>query len=115
MAHLTQQLADTVTQVGVNSAFGDPLEVDGTTIIPVACTSFGFGAGEGAGELDGKAQHGEGSGGGGGGMSIPVGAYVTRDGFTRFEPNLIALLAVGVPFVWVAGRALARIIRALKK
>ena len=37
------------------------------------------------------------------------------DGYTRFEPNVIALLAVSVPFVWVAGRALARIIRALKK
>lgn len=115
MAHLTTKLADTVTQVGVHSAFGDPIEVDGTTIIPVACTSFGFGAGEDTGEFEGQEQHGEGSGGGGGGVSVPVGAYVTRDGFTRFEPNLIALIAVAVPFVWVAGRALARVIRALKK
>lgn len=113
MASLTQQLADTVTQVGVHSSYGEPVEVDGTTIMPVACTSYGFGAGEGGGGLE-DAQ-GEGSGGGGGGMSVPVGAYVTRDGYTRFEPNIIALLAVGVPFVWVAGRALARIIKALKK
>lgn len=113
MAQLTQQLADTVTQVGVRSAYGDPVEVDGATIIPVACTSYGFGSGEGGGGLE-DAQ-GEGSGGGGGGMSVPVGAYITRDGSTRFEPNIIALLAVGVPFVWVAGRALARIVKALKK
>ncbi|WP_024355762.1 spore germination protein GerW family protein [Leucobacter chironomi] len=113
MASLTQQLADTVTQVGVRSSYGEPVEIDGTTIMPVACTSYGFGAGEGGGGLE-DAQ-GEGSGGGGGGMSVPVGAYVTRDGYTRFEPNVIALLAVGVPFVWVAGRALARIIKALKK
>ncbi|QZY51955.1 spore germination protein GerW family protein [Leucobacter tenebrionis] len=113
MASLTQQLADTVTQVGVNASYGEPVEVDGATIIPVACTSYGFGAGEGGGGLE-DAQ-GEGSGGGGGGMSVPVGAYVTRGGETRFEPNIIALLAVGVPFVCVAGRALARIIRALKK
>jgi uncharacterized spore protein YtfJ len=113
MASLTQQLADTVTQVGVRSSYGVPVEVDGTTIMPVACTSYGFGAGEGGGGLE-DAQ-GEGSGGGGGGMSVPVGAYVSRDGYTRFEPNIIALLAVGVPFVWVAGRALARIIKALKK
>lgn len=113
MASLTQQLADTVTQVGVNASYGEPVEVDGATIIPVACTSYGFGAGEGGGGLE-DAQ-GEGSGGGGGGMSVPVGAYVTRDGYTRFEPNIIALLAVGVPFVCVAGRALARIIKALKK
>lgn len=113
MAHLTQQLADTVTQVGVRSAYGDPVELGDATIMPVACACYGFGAGEGGGGLE-DAQ-GEGSGGGGGGMAVPVGAYVSRDGVTRFEPNVIALLAVGVPFVWVAGRALARIVRALKK
>jgi len=113
MAHLTKQLADTLTQVGVHSAYGDPIEVDGTTIIPVACTSYGFGAGEGGGGVE-DAQ-GEGSGGGGGGMAVPVGAYVSRDGVTRFEPNIIALLVVGVPFVFIAGRALARVIKALKK
>ena len=57
---------------------------------------------------------GEGAGGGGGGASVPVGAYVTRDGRTRFEPNTIALLAVGIPFVWVTGRAIGRILRGLR-
>ncbi|WP_025133575.1 spore germination protein GerW family protein [Leucobacter sp. PH1c] len=116
MASLTKQLADTVTQVGVHSAYGDPVEVDGTTIMPVACTTYGFGAGEGSGDGEGDLSGtGEASGGGGGGMSIPVGAYVTREGQTRFEPNVIALIVVAVPFVWVAGRALSRIIRALKR
>lgn len=113
MVQLTKQLADTLTQVGVQAAYGDPVELDGTTIMPVACTTYGFGAGEGGGDLEDA--KGEGSGGGGGGMAVPVGAYVSRDGYTRFEPNIIALLAVGVPFVCVAGRALTRIIRALKK
>ena len=117
MANLTQQLADTVSQVGVKAAYGEPIEVDGTTIVPVACTMYGFGGGEGdaGGTSDQASGGGEGSGGGGGGMATPVGAYVTRDGHTRFEPNIIALLAVGVPFVCVAGRALARVIRALKR
>lgn len=113
MPNLTTQLADTVTSVGVHSAYGDSVEVDGTTIIPVATTWYGFGAGEGGAGVQGN--EGEGEGGGGGGVSIPVGAYVTRDGYTRFEPNTVALLAVAVPFVCVAGRALARIIRALKR
>ncbi|MBP1325391.1 putative spore protein YtfJ [Leucobacter exalbidus] len=113
MAHLTKQIADTVTQVGVHAAYGDPVELGGATIMPVACASYGFGAGEGDAGAEGAS--GEGSGGGGGGFAIPVGAYVSRDGATRFEPNLIALIAVAVPFVCVAGRALARIIRALKK
>lgn len=121
MASLTKQLADTVTQVGVHSAYGAPVEVDGTTIMPVATTWYGFGAGEGVGtgESDSSGAEepaqGEGSGGGGGGLSIPVGAYVTQDGVTKFQPNVITLLVVGAPFVWVAGRALARIIRALKR
>ena len=114
MPNITKQIADTVTQTGVKMAYGDTVDVDGTTILPVAVGSYGFGAGEGGADAD-SALSGEGSGGGGGGMSLPIGAYVTRDGHTRFEPNLIALLTVGVPFVWVAGRALARVIRALKR
>jgi uncharacterized spore protein YtfJ len=110
MASITKQIADTVSSVGVHAAYGDPVELDGTTIVPVAVASYGFGAGEGGAEAQG-----EGSGGGGGGFAAPVGAYVTRDGYTRFEPNTIALLAVGIPFLCVAGRALARVIRALKK
>lgn len=47
MANIAQELAETVANVGVKSAYGAPIEVDGTTIVPVAVTSFGFGAGEG--------------------------------------------------------------------
>ncbi|MGD9606905.1 MAG: spore germination protein GerW family protein [Leucobacter sp.] len=110
MPSITKQIADTVSSVGVHAAYGEPVELDGTTIIPVACASYGFGAGEG-----GIDENSEGSGGGGGGVAIPVGAYVTRDGTTRFEPNTIALLAVGIPFICVAGRAIARVVRALKR
>lgn len=111
---LTKQIADKVSSVGVQAAYGEPVELDGTIIVPVAAVSYGFGAGEGSG-AGGEAASGEGSGGGGGGIACPVGAYVTRDGYTRFEPNTIALLAVGIPFICVAGRALARVIRALKR
>jgi len=115
MPNITQQLADTVTTVGVHAAYGDPVDLDGTRIVPVACAWYGFGGGEGTIDPDGDGAQGLGSGGGGGGAAVPVGAYVTRDGRTRFEPNTIALLAVGIPFVWVAGRALARVVRALKR
>ncbi len=110
MATLTNQIADTVSNVGVHAAYGDPVELDGTLIVPVAIAGYGFGAGEGNAE-----NQGEGSGGGGVGYACPVGAYVTRDGYTRFEPNTIALLAVSIPFLGVAGWALSRVIRALKK
>lgn len=113
MTNLTKEIADNVTSLGIASAYGTPVEIDGSTIIPVALTSYGFGAGEGESEAGGGET--EGSGGGGGGISIPVGAYITRQGVTRFEPNTIALLVVGIPFVCVAGRALARVVRALKR
>lgn len=110
MVHMSKQIADTVTSVGVHTAYGEPVDLGGTTILPVAIASYGFGA------ADGVAESGTDSvGAGGGGFACPTGAYVTRDGYTRFEPNTIALLAVGIPFLWVAGRALARVIRALKK
>ena len=108
MASITKQIADTVSSTGVGAAYGEPVELDGTTIVPVAVSSYGFGASDGSAE-------GEPQGGGGGGCALPIGAYVSRDGYTRFEPNLIALLVVGVPFVCVAGRAIARVIRALKR
>lgn len=110
MATLTQNIADTVSSVGVHAAYGEPLELDGTTIVPVAVVAYGFAAGE-----NDDSSTKEGAGAGGGGYAAPLGAYVTRDGYTRFEPNVIALLAVAIPFVCVAGRALARVVRALKK
>ena len=72
----------------------------------------------GGGDVDAKnvaEANGDASGGGGGGVAIPLGVYVRREEGLRFEPNIISLVAVGIPFVWVAGRALSRIIRALKK
>lgn len=114
MPILTKELADTVTSVGVHAAYGDPVDIDGTTIVPVACAWYGFGAGEAVTDDD-TPELGNGGGGGGGGAALPIGAYVTRDGHTRFEPNTIAVLAVGIPFVCVAGRAIARVVRALKR
>jgi len=112
MTNITEKLAEVFSNIGVKSTYGSAVEVDGATIIPVAIASFGFGAGEG---LANDAENTEGSGGGGGGMSVPIGAYITRDGITRFEPNTIVLVAVGVPLVWATGRALACIAKAFKR
>lgn len=106
MANIALELGKISAQLGVNASYGEQQDVDGEKIIPVAATWSGFGGG--------SDETGNG-GGGGGGFTAPVGAYVRRDGQLRFEPNLIALLAVGIPFVWVAGGALRKIIRALKK
>lgn len=108
MTNLVLKLAENARSVGVKSAYGDPIQVEGITLVPVALVQYGFGGGD-AGESAG------GAGGGGGGMSIPIGAYVKTGNTVRFDPNVISLLMVGIPFVFVAGHALARVIRALKR
>jgi hypothetical protein len=112
MPNLALDLGRQATDFGVKSAYGEKQDVDGVTVIPVAITWSGFGGG--------SDEAGNG-GGGGGGYAIPVGAYVGRGGDVRFEPNPISLLAVAVPFLFVAGfaigragRALSRVIRAFK-
>ncbi|WP_144796302.1 hypothetical protein [Microbacterium paludicola] len=106
MPNIALDLGKQVTSFGVKSAYGEPQDVDGVSITPVALTWAGFGGG---------ADENDNGGGGGGGVSIPIGVYIRREEGVRFEPNIVSLLAVGIPFVWVAGRALARVIRALKK
>lgn len=109
MTNLVMNLAENARSIGVKSAYGDPIQVEGVTIVPVALVQYGFGGGD-AGETAAGA-----GGGGGGGMSIPIGAYVKSGGTVRFDPNIVTLLTVGIPFLWVAGHALSRIIRAVKR
>jgi uncharacterized spore protein YtfJ len=109
MAELVLELAETVAGVGVKTSYGEKIDIDGTTVVPVALGYYGFGGGGGS---DQKGD--QGSGGGGGGVSIPLGAYVGRGGDVRFEPNLIGLLLVATPLVWVTGKALKAVVRALK-
>ncbi|KZE91041.1 hypothetical protein [Microbacterium sp. TNHR37B] len=106
MPNLALELGKQSASLGVRSVYGEQQDVDGVRVIPVAISWSGFGAGE---------DPERGSGGGGGGVAIPVGAYIRRGDDLRFDPNLVSLVAVGIPFVWVAGRALSRIIRALKR
>lgn len=106
MPNIALELGKQSASLGVNTAYGEQQDVDGVRLIPVALTATGFGGGSDE----------TGNGGGGGyGYTLPLGAYIRSGDTLRFEPNLVSLLAVGIPFVWVAGRALSRVIRALKK
>jgi uncharacterized spore protein YtfJ len=110
MTNISLKLAETISSNGIKSVYGEPVELDGTTIVPVAAVQYGFGAGS-AGDADEDAP----GGAGGGGVSIPFGAYVSDETGVHFRPNLITLLVVAIPFVWVAGHAWSRVIKALKK
>jgi hypothetical protein len=46
---------------------------------------------------------------------VPIGAYIKDKTGVRFEPNPIALLAVAIPFAWVATRGIALVFKALRR
>lgn len=106
MPNIALELGEQSASFGVRSAYGEQQDVDGIRLIPVALSWTGFGGG--------SDEAGNG-GGGGGGYSVPVGAYIRKGDDLRFEPNIVALVAVGIPFVWVVGRSLSRVIKFLKK
>jgi uncharacterized spore protein YtfJ len=112
MTSLTEKLAETVP-LGMKLSYGPVMTVDGTELVPVSIVSYGFGGGSGGGGTEVEPD-GFGSGGGGGGSSIPIGAYIGGPDGLRFRPNIIALLAVSVPVIWVAGHALGRVLKAVR-
>jgi uncharacterized spore protein YtfJ len=73
-----------VSQVGgharVQAIFGDPVERDGITVIPVARVRWGVGGGGGA------VPDGSGSGGGGGVAADPIGYIEVTSAGASFRP-----------------------------
>ena len=72
LARIGETLGSTAT---VKSVFGEPISVNGKTVVPVAKVAYGFGGGFGAGKNTSHTeQQGEGGGGGGGVRAFPAGA-----------------------------------------
>jgi uncharacterized spore protein YtfJ len=81
---LLEQIGQTVGQkANVSSVFGDPIEREGLTVIPVAKARFGFGGGGGSGSREGD--EGGGGGGGGGALVSPIGYIELNDGSAEFR------------------------------
>ena len=92
---LMGRTGDTLT---VKRVFGEAVEKDGITVIPVAAIR---GAGGGGGGSD--AEGAGGSGGGFGIMARPVGAFVIKDGEVNWRPaydaTRVALIGEAVAVV----------------
>ena len=100
----TKELIDSAVEhlkasASVKTVYGDPLVVDGKTVIPVAKVAYGFGGGTGKGPGD----KGEGEGAGGGVAAKPVGVVEIDKGETKFVPiaparqmAVTALIASGI-------------------
>ncbi|HEX2834627.1 MAG TPA: spore germination protein GerW family protein [Thermoanaerobaculia bacterium] len=105
-ASLVQQIP---LHANAKQVYGEPVERDGTTIIPVARVQWGFGGG-GLGRTP-LAQ----GGGGGGARAYPVGFIALRDGKADFHPihdsgSTVTLAAAG-GLGLIAGLILAKLLR----
>jgi uncharacterized spore protein YtfJ len=107
--HLLQRIGSTVGErVSVSTVFGEAVEREGITVIPVARARFAFGGGGGGGRREGE----EGSGGGGGGAAIvnPAGYIEVRDGAAQFRrifnPVDLLFVAMAASLGVVAARSL---------
>jgi len=94
MAGFNEMFEGARDAMSVRRVFGDPIERDGVTVVPVASVSGGGGGGEGGDEGS------EGTGGGFGLRARPVGVYVIRGDEVEWQPALdvtrVSLMAMGL-------------------
>lgn len=112
-----EQLKSIVDQIRenatVDTVYGEPIERDGKTVIPVAKIAYGFGGGYGSegrkGENGEEDNGGEGGGIGGGVNAKPAGVVEITDDETRFIKftNIKKLAAIAGLFL-VLGYLLGR-------
>jgi uncharacterized spore protein YtfJ len=111
---LLQSLKESVlSQANVKTIYGEPIEAQGKTIIPVAKIVYGYGAGAGTGGVGDTSAKGEGGGGGGGVRAVPVGVIEVSDQPTRFVPisdrkKLTGAVLLGLALGMLMGRGRRR-------
>lgn len=113
---LLQPIIDRLQSAGsVKTVYGEPIQVKGKTIIPVAKVAYGFGACLGTSKKGGSGEDSEGGSGGGGGIAVrPAGVLEITDEGTRFIPigearKLMGVLLIGFFLgVLIAGRSSRR-------
>lgn len=78
--------------LSTKTVVGEPLTIEGITLIPLISAGFGFGAGGGSGKGEAK-QKGEGTGGGAGGGAWvkPVAVIIVSKEGVKIEPIMGSL------------------------
>jgi len=82
---LTEMIEHAQNAATVKRVFGEPIQQDGVTVIPVARVAGGGGGGQGKQEGE---RPGEGQGGGFGVGAVPAGTYVIKGGDVRWVPAI---------------------------
>jgi uncharacterized spore protein YtfJ len=96
----------------VQRAFGEPTQVEGVTVVPVAVVRGGGGGGAGGGSTPDQKEQGEGAGVGFGVNTRPIGVFAVKDGTVTWQPAVdVTRIVVGSQLVAIAalffvGRAL---------
>jgi len=114
--HLLQAIAERLhSSSSIHTIYGDPIQTQGKTLIPVAKVSYGFGGGAGgtnSRDCADKQPSGytvEGGGGGGGVRMVPLGMVEVTQQQTRFLPfgggkRMLGALVVGLVVGLLMGR-----------
>ena len=72
--------------LSTKTVVGEPLSIDGNTLIPLVSVGFGLGVGGGEGTETRNGNAGEGGGTGGGGGIKPVALVIINESGVRVEP-----------------------------
>lgn len=99
-----------------SAVYGEPVDNDGVTVIPVARVRWGFGGGGGADQDEDGGNSDFGGGGGGGVTAHPVGFIEVRDGEAEFRPIKdpvapMMLVLAGGAAAWLVLRGLKSLFR----
>jgi uncharacterized spore protein YtfJ len=89
--------------LNTKTVVGEPITVDGNTLIPLVSVGFGFGVGAGEG-TDPKKGPGSGGGTGGGGGVKPVALVIINKDGVRVEPVKGAAASLVEKIADVAGK-----------
>ena len=112
---LIDRIGEVQGKATVRTVFGDPMEVHGRTIIPVAKVRFGFGMGMGRGKRSEDEtpddDHHRATGGGGGGAAVirPLAVIEISEGRTKVTPimdvtrmSLAAIALAAWAIFWIS-------------
>jgi len=87
ITEMIEQLADDLkSYASTSSIFGEPIEIQGATVIPVSKMSVGYGGGGGEGEEASSGDKGGGGGAGGGVKIEPAALIIAQDGEVSVVP-----------------------------
>jgi len=102
---MIERIGGITTNAAVETVFGDPIELHGRTIIPIASVRYGFGIGMGRRRRKGdvEPEPNEGGGGGGGGAIVtPLAVIEIGKEQNRITP-IIDLTRLGLAAIALAG------------